>query len=113
MRYEHRKEVLETMAFVKEVVPTPWLVTEDVLAKYDIDLLVHGHDNLNDIPQEKLLIFPRKAGISSIDFRQNLRRSIAQVKNKKLILTPGPSAVPYEATKVMRPLFCCGDEGYT
>ena len=113
MRYEHRKEVLETMAFVKKVVPTPWLVTEDVLAKYDIDLLVNGHDNSNDILQEKLLIFPRKAGISSIDFRQNLRRSIAQVKNKKLILTPGSGAVPYEATKVMRPLFCCGDEGYT
>ena len=52
MRYEHRKEVLETMAFVKKVVPTPWLVTEDVLAKYDIDLLVNGHDNSNDILQE-------------------------------------------------------------
>ena len=69
MQYEYRKEVLKTITFVKEVVPTLWLVTEDVLAKYDIDLLVHGHDNSNDIPQEKLLIFPRKAGISSIDFR--------------------------------------------
>ena len=38
---------------------------------------------------------------------------MAQVKNKKLILTPRPGAVPYEATKVMRPLFGCSDEGYT
>ena len=61
MRYEYRKEVLKTMAFVKEVVPTLWLVTEDVLAKYNIDLLVHGHDKSNDIPQKKTHL-PTKSG---------------------------------------------------
>lgn len=111
--YEHRKEVLEALSFVKEVVPTPWLISEDVMAKYNIDLLVHGHDNANDIPQEKLLTFPRTEDISSTEIRHNAGRSMAQIKNRKLMLTPGPGAVPYEATKELRPLFGRGDEDYT
>jgi len=113
LNFESRKEVLESMVLVKEVVPTPWLINEDVLDKYNIDLLVHGDDNSNLIPKEKLLLFPRTEGISSTDIRHNVGRSLAQIKNRKLMLTPGPGAVPYEATKELRPLFGRGDDDYT
>ena len=40
--FNHRKEILDAMELVEEVVPTPWLLTEETLDQYDIDLLVHG-----------------------------------------------------------------------
>jgi len=112
LNFESRKEILEAMALVKEVVPTPWLINEEVLNKYNIDLLVHGDDNSNIIPKEKLLLFPRTKGVSSTDMRHNVGRSVAQIKNKKLMLTPGPGALPYEATMELRPLFGRDDEDY-
>ena len=112
LNFESRKEVLEALALVKEVVPTPWLIHEEVLNKFNIDLLVHGDDNSNVIPKDKLLVFPRTEGISSTDMRHNVGRSMAQIKNRKLMLTPGPGAVPYEATMELRPLFGRGDDDY-
>ena len=114
LNFESRKEILEAMAFVKEVVPTPWLINDEVLNKYKIDLLIHGDDNSNIIPKEKLLLFPRTEGISSMDIRHNVGRSLAQIRNRrKLMLTPGPGSVPYEATREIRPLFGRGDGDYT
>ena len=37
--YAHRKEVLESIKYVSEVVATPWLIDEEILDKYKIDLL--------------------------------------------------------------------------
>ena len=52
LNFESRKEVLEAMALVKEVVPTPWLINEEVIDKHNIDLLVHGDDNSNLVPKK-------------------------------------------------------------
>lgn len=81
LNFESRKEVLEAMALVKEVVPTPWLINEEVLNKYNIDLLVHGDDNSNIIPKEKLLLFPRTKGVSSTDMRHMV---VAQWRKLKI-----------------------------
>ena len=113
LSFENRKEILESIALVKEVVPTPWLISEEILKLHDIDFLVHGDDNSNHIQKEKLVIFSRTNGISSTELRERAGRSMAQIKNKKLMLTPGPGAVPYEATKELRPLFGRGDDDYT
>jgi len=32
---------------------------------HNIDLLVHGDDNVNPVPPERLVLFPRTGGISS------------------------------------------------
>lgn len=72
LSFEHRKEILESIRYVKEVVPCPWLIDDDFLIKHNCDLLVHGDDNSNHIPQEKLLIFPRTEGISSSEMRQRV-----------------------------------------
>jgi cytidyltransferase-like protein len=70
LAFEHRKEVLEAIIYVDEVVEVPWLLDDEVLDKYNIDLLVHGDDNSNHIKKEKLLIFPRTKGVCSSDIRQ-------------------------------------------
>jgi len=71
--YSQRKEVLEAFRYVDEVVPCNWLLTNDFLEKHNIDLLVHGEDNSNDIPAENLVILPRTEGISSNLMRQRAK----------------------------------------
>jgi cytidyltransferase-like protein len=112
MNFEFRKEILEAIKYVDEVVPVPWLIDEKVLLKYKIDLLVHGSDNSNLIPNNKLKIFPRTKEISSSDIRQNVLQSITQINNQKLMLTPGPAVVLYENFKYLKPLFGRGDNEY-
>jgi cytidyltransferase-like protein len=70
LAFEHRKEILEAIKYVDEVVGVPWLLDESVLDKYNIDLLVHGDDNSNLINKDRLLIFPRTKGVCSSDIRQ-------------------------------------------
>jgi len=70
LEFDHRKEVLEAMIYVDEVVETPWLLTDETLEKHSIDLLVHGDDNSNHIKKESLLVFPRTEGISSTEIRE-------------------------------------------
>jgi len=91
LSFEERKEVLEAIKYVDEVVPTPWLITEDTLKEYDIDLLVHGHDNSNEISEDKLLIFPRTKGISSTKIRERVMLAYAQKKSQNILLNPGPA----------------------
>ncbi|MDC0931517.1 adenylyltransferase/cytidyltransferase family protein [Methylophilaceae bacterium] len=111
--FEYRKEVLESIKYVGEVVAVPWLLDQSILEKFNIDLLVHGEDNSNLIPESKLKIFPRTEGISSTDIRQNVLRSITQANNQKLMLTPGPAGVLHENLQYLRPLFGRGDDEYT
>ena len=75
--FSQRKELLEAIRFVDEVVETPWLITEEILDKYNINFLVHGDDNQNPLPPDKLILFPRTEGISSTGIRED------SFKNKK------------------------------
>ena len=113
LNYKHRREILESIEYVDEVVPTPWLIDDKVLEQYNIDFLVHGFDNSNLIPKNKLKIFPRTEGVSSTDIRQNSLKSITQINNQKLMLTPGPAVVLYENLQYLKPLFGRGDDEYT
>ena len=113
LEFAHRKEILEAVKYVDEVVATPWQITESTLDEFDIDLLVHGDDNSNDISQDRLLILPRTQGVSSTEIRDNAQRSITQKNNRKLMLTPGPAVVLYENLQYLKPLFGRGDDEYT
>jgi len=112
LEFAHRKETLEAIKYVDEVVGTPWQITENTLDEFDIDLLVHGDDNSNDISQDRLLILPRTQGVSSTEIRDNAQRSITQKNNRKLMLTPGPAVVLYENLQYLKPLFGRGDDEY-
>ncbi|MCG8530725.1 MAG: adenylyltransferase/cytidyltransferase family protein [Desulfovibrionales bacterium] len=84
LSYENRKEIMESITYVDEVVPCNWLIEEDFLNKHRIDLLVHGDDNSNILPPERLIIFPRTEGVSSSDLRERVLDSLISLnlKNK-------------------------------
>lgn len=93
--FQQRKEILEAIRYVDEVVPTPWLIDEKVLEEHSIDLLVHGCDNSNDIDESKIMIFPRTDGISSTIIRERVLKAYAQKKSQNILLNPGPATTTY------------------
>ncbi len=83
LSFEQRSEIIEAIRYVDEVVPAPCLIDESFLDRHRIDLLVHGHDNMNPIQPERLLILPRTQGISTTLLRAKVLRLISDV------MTPG------------------------
>jgi len=73
--FEERKEILEAIRYVDEVVPAPWLITDAFLDRHRIDLLVHGDDNSNAVRPERMVVLPRTPGISSSLLRKRAVRS--------------------------------------
>jgi cytidyltransferase-like protein len=107
-----RKEIIEALKYVDEVVETPWLISQEVLDKYGIDALVHGNDNPSDLPPAKLIIVPRTEGISSGDIRLRSVESIVSVKNRKAIFSAGPGSLLTENLLGLDPCFGRGDPHY-
>ena len=83
LSFEERKEVLESIRYVDEVIPSPWLIDDAFLVEHNIDKLVHGSDNSNLIPEEKLVIFPRTEGVSSSDMRSRVLDSLISINLRK------------------------------
>ena len=83
LSYDERAEILMAIKYVKEVVPCNWLIDMELMEKHNIDLLVHGDDNANDIPADKLVIFPRTEGISSSDMRERVVNALNSAKKTK------------------------------
>jgi len=79
LSFAERREILEAIRYVDEVVPSPWLIDESFLDLHKIDLLVHGHDNSNPINPGRLLILPRTKGVSSNLLRSKVLKSISQM----------------------------------
>ena len=76
LSFAERKEVLEAVKYVTEVVESPWLITEDFVNRCRCDLLVHGADNSNVIDPKRLVIFPRTEGVSSTELRERVIRAV-------------------------------------
>ena len=76
--FEERREILESIKYVDEVISSPWLIDEDFLDLHNIDYLVHGHDNSNPVAKEKLIIFPRTEGVSSTKIRSAVLSAVAK-----------------------------------
>ena len=70
LNFDQRKEIINSIRYVDEVIESPWLISNEFLLKNNIDYLVHGSDNSNDILEKKLIIFPRTEGISSSMIRK-------------------------------------------
>ena len=71
LTFEHRKEIALAIRYVQEVVECKWLIDEAFLDKHNIEFLVHGDDNVNPVPPERIVIYPRTIGISSTQLRLN------------------------------------------
>lgn len=78
LSFEFRKEILLSIKYVHEVIPSPWLIDEDFLDSNQIDFLIHGSDNSNPISKKRLIIFERTEGISS----SILRKRVLNIGNK-------------------------------
>ena len=79
LSYENRKEIANSIIYISEVIPSPWLIDQEFFERTNADYLVHGSDNTNNIDKEKLIIFERTEGISSTILR---KRVINTVVNK-------------------------------
>ena len=75
--FHGRREILEAIRYVDEVIPAPWLINNDFLSQHNIDLLVHGEDNSNKVDGDKLMILPRTTGISSTIMRARVLKAVA------------------------------------
>lgn len=78
LSFAERKELVEAIRFVDEVVPSPWLIDDAFLDANQIDLLVHGHDNTNLVSPHRLQLFERTKGISSSILRQRVLNVVQQ-----------------------------------
>ena len=72
LSYKDRAEIIHAIKYVDEVVPSPWLIEESFLDLHHIDVLVHGEDNSNPIPANRLLLLPRTLGVSSSLLREKI-----------------------------------------
>ena len=79
LTFDERKEILESIRYVKEVVPSPWLISYEYMREQKCDYLVHGADNSNHIPKDKLVIYPRTEGISSSILRERVLDSLIEM----------------------------------
>ena len=80
LNFAERKEILEAVKYVTEVVESPWLITEDFVNEHHCDLLVHGSDNVNHIDPERLVIFLRTEGVSSTELRERVIRAVQSME---------------------------------
>lgn len=88
--FDFRKEIIESIKYVKEVIPSLWKLNNDFLKKNKIDFLVHGEDNSNEIDKKKLLILPRTKGVASSELRKKSATIVGKIK-KNILLNPGPA----------------------
>jgi glycerol-3-phosphate cytidylyltransferase len=76
LNFLERKEILESIRYVDEVIPAPWLIDQSFLDQNAIDFLVHGSDNQNNICSEKLITFPRTTGVSTTELRVRIAANV-------------------------------------
>ena len=74
LSFEERKEIALAIRYVNEVIECDYLIDEAYLDKHRIDFLVHGDDNVNPIPSDRLILFPKTEGISSTILRNSANR---------------------------------------
>lgn len=79
LNYAQRKEILESIRYVDEVVPSKWMLDDAFLDDHRIDLLVHGHDNSNQVRPERLVILPRTEGVSSSMLRARTLEAVSDI----------------------------------
>ena len=59
-----------SISYVSEVIPSKWLIEDEFIKNHEIDVLVHGNDNSNEITACEVAIFKRTQGISSSGLRK-------------------------------------------
>ena len=76
IKFKFRKEILESIKYVKKIIPSEFLLDDKFLKKNNIDLIIHGNDNKNKIKLVKVKIFKRTKGISSSLLRKKVLKTL-------------------------------------
>lgn len=76
LKWEFRKEILEAILYVSEVVLIPFAVTDEILDNHNAKFLIHGDDdvNVNLVSKDRLIVVPRTTNISSSMMCQKANR---------------------------------------
>lgn len=77
-KYEHRKEILQSIKYVDKVIPEEsWDQKIEDIKKYNVDIFVIGDDwrGKFDYLKEycKVIYLPRTEGVSTSDIKSNLK----------------------------------------
>jgi glycerol-3-phosphate cytidylyltransferase len=72
LSFDERKEIALAIRYVEDVIPCDYFIDEAYLDEHNIDILVHGDDNVNPIPSNRLVLFARTEGVSSTMLRENI-----------------------------------------
>ena len=113
LEFKYRKEILESIKYVSEIIESPWIIDQNFIDMNNIDYLLHGNDNFNNVDRSNLMIVDRTDDVSSTELRNKALKTIIDKKNqKKLMLTPGPAAILYEHLTKFDPVFGRGDTQY-
>jgi glycerol-3-phosphate cytidylyltransferase len=79
LNYSERKEVIESIKYVKKVVKVNFHVSEKDIIKHNIDYLIHGNDLKTKSNSFKTIILKRTNGVSS----SLIRKKASKIFNKK------------------------------
>ncbi len=66
LTWEFRKEIVESIRYVSEVVVAPYFLTDAALDEHNAQFLVHGADNFNKVSKDRMIMFPRTPEISRL-----------------------------------------------
>ena len=111
LTYEQRKEILLALRFVDEVVPCPWLLTEEFFQSTKAEVLVHSGPNANEV--SSVISRERTPGISTTDLRERAVAAVVQKRNSdKCLLTPGPTNLHPGNLFDINPVFTRTDDEY-
>ena len=81
LRYKNRVEILRSIKYVKKVIPSSYILTNNFLKKHKIDLVVNGGDYKNRKFKIKSINYERTKNISSSKIRKLAAKNYE--KNKK------------------------------
>jgi cytidyltransferase-like protein len=80
IKYIFRKEILESIRYVKKVIPSKAIISEKFLKKNKIDIFVRGSDYKKEKFKTKTIIFSRTKNISSSLIRKKSSKIYKQKK---------------------------------
>ncbi|MEQ8314952.1 MAG: adenylyltransferase/cytidyltransferase family protein [Gammaproteobacteria bacterium] len=80
LSWNSRREILESVRYVDEVVPSPWILDDEFLDIHSVDLLVHGGESANLVKGKRLLLFPYTDGVSSRELRAKARDILTKLE---------------------------------
>ena len=81
LKFQERKEILESINYVDKVIPSPWKLDLVFFKNTGADFLIHGNDNKNDIPKKYLKIYKRTEGVSSSIISDKVIKAFVNKKN--------------------------------